>query len=127
MEGLRQDFQGLRFDTRTIIETTFPSWLSRRNIELEANTGFNSQYILDGWIGFLQQSVDLGLKSVIPSNVKFKASSTVVVQRCVWMDEWMNGWMDGWMGGWMDGWMDGWIDGLINGLMDGCIDGWMIP
>ena len=29
MEGLRRDFQGLHIDTRSIIGTAFPSWLSR--------------------------------------------------------------------------------------------------
>ena len=35
MEGLRRDFQGLHFDTRSIIETTFSSWLSRRNAQTQ--------------------------------------------------------------------------------------------
>ena len=34
MEGLRRDFQGLHFYTRSIHATSFPSWLIRRNPRL---------------------------------------------------------------------------------------------
>ena len=44
-----------------------------------------------------------------------KGTSTVAVQRCVWMDKWMDGWMVGWRDGWLNGWMDEWMDGCMDG------------
>ena len=53
-------------------------------------------------------------KAAFPCSFGCIKTSTVAVQRCVWMDEWMDGCMDGCTDVGMDGWMDGWMDGLMN-------------